>query len=712
MRRNQLTILVSSLAILLSACTNSGLKKLAQSASNVGNNGAGNVIVNSGTFTIASVSVGSSASSSDSSFPMTLTFNTATSPSMLDSCTDDQGNYPCLCKFKWNETNNSTGNAITIAHQIFTNVTSAQKAAVQCATPPHWDTEIPDNTPITISVVPAVAPPKVNPNQFTVTPYGYTKGQVTETGNFSDNMGRSFVNILRYSCYEQRKRGLTIMNKIGSFTAGSTYPYVMANQFCLRGSDGSIKGGSGCESLPAADFTAQSYYYNMFIRDSESGDANEGNAVFVCPKVTEALNQQSGNPGTQGKFWPMDSSFALSLGKTSDFSVGIVAHTKATNTGDPSAKNTTCDSSSPGTAGTANSLISSCLGFAAKPNVDGTCPKLNMDKVSGVCPSGTIASGSNCILPTYRLRRFVAIYPSYYNTDGSFVAENQRTDMVYVLDRPVLDASGNIDLDPNGSPYSMLGPKPCPFAFFDTNNVTGSGVGYHGTNHAGWSDKNVDDLYFPNQTTGAGASGTCTAILPKTLNSPPTQMTIASVPASKLYIRPIKAWSPHYEEDKGFQACAPQSNPLRDPPLHFAMSGTNMSWCAEVYPTNNDNTSKLPAGATHSTSHSDASCAGGVCHRTVVDPANGIAWAKFPLLAPEAEVTSALQKDASFGCAMTYDNGGGKVNSADFSAGSTPTQGCCSNVPAPGGGGQHLEPTAAPVATPAVYTQSCTPPKY
>jgi hypothetical protein len=201
--------------------------------------------------------------------------------------------------------------------------------------------------------------------------------------------------------------------------------------------------------------------------------------------------------------------------------------------------------------------------------------------------------------------------------------------------------------------------------------------------------------------------------------------------ASKKYVRPGKSWAPHYEEDTGFQACAPQSNPLRDPPLHFAYNGNNMAWCAEVYPSQNDNSNKL-SGATIYTSHKvhnvtpGTDCASTTitghaandktCDRTVVNPANGITWPKFPLLAPESDVTTALQSDASFGCTMTHDAGGAttKVNSSDFSLGSTPSQGCCANASPQNLAGKsaHLEPTPAPTTTPAVYTQSCTPPQY
>ncbi|MFL5813630.1 MAG: hypothetical protein ACJ763_08635, partial [Bdellovibrionia bacterium] len=363
------TLSMMGIAASLTACTNSGLSKaVSKAASNVGQNGANNAVINYGTYKIASVSIGSTAASASVGYPVTITFDTSTSTNSIStSCTVDTGAAPCACKFTWNEVNTTSGSAVTIPRTYFSNVTSVSGAQVGCSTPPSstWQTDIADNTGISISVIPASSETTTNPNQFTVTPYAYTKGQVTETGNFTDSMGRSFVNILRYTCYEQRQRGLSLVNKIASQTITNinTFKFLVSNQFCLRTANGTVKGGDGCDEVVGAlDYSAQSYYYNMFIRDSESGDANPGNALFVCPQVTESLNQQAGAPGTQGKLWPMDSSFALSLGKTADFSVGIVANSKTTNINDPTAKNTTCDGSTPAGV-TANSLISSCLGF-------------------------------------------------------------------------------------------------------------------------------------------------------------------------------------------------------------------------------------------------------------------------------------------------------------------------------------------------------------
>jgi hypothetical protein len=106
----------------------------------------------------------------------------------------------------------------------------------------------------------------------------------------------------------------------------------------------------------------------------------------------------------------------------------------------------------------------------------------------------------------------------------------------------------------------------------------------------------VDGTQFPNQDI-AGLS--CSASFP-VLNNTGNMFSMATVhpnnPAlPRKYVRPIQAWFPHYEEDVAFQACAPQSQPLIDPPLHFSKDSStgNIGWCAESYPTQNPFVSRL-----------------------------------------------------------------------------------------------------------------------
>src|SRR5581483_5663293 len=98
--------------------------------------------------------------------------------------------------------------------------------------------------------------------------------------------------------------------------------------------------------------------------------------------------------------------------------------------------------------------------------------------------------------------------------NGAPLPQTQATDTILVLDRPVSSASANPD-----KPYTMLGPKPCPFALFDKKGVTGAtnstgGVlaQYAATNNPNWNNTNVDNIQFPNLDSKSPLS--CSAVLP------------------------------------------------------------------------------------------------------------------------------------------------------------------------------------------------------
>jgi hypothetical protein len=320
----------------------------------------------------------------------------------------------------------------------------------------------------------------------------------------------------------------------------------------------------------------------------------------------------------------------------------------------------------------------------------------------------------------------------------------QGLDTIYVLDRPVrVPAASSSSADPLKS-YTMLGPKPCPFAFFDKNNVTGTGVGYKSSSDLNWNGKNVDGIEFPNLDKVSAKS--CSATFP-ILNSSQTQLSLSTVNINNyganalkhVYIRPAQPFTPHYEEDTSFQACAPQASPIKDAPLHFSRDPNtgNVAWCTESYPTQNPYimnldpavtptaTPVVPTGAISPfTSHvvrnsasspctssslslnkdpthwqypnpappgvpayalhpsnvdwdsrplvGDFKTADKTCDRTVVT--TGLAWPRFPLLAPALDIENSINTDKSYMCMISYDNNSGKTGTA------TPSDGCCNKT--------------------------------
>jgi hypothetical protein len=295
----------------------------------------------------------------------------------------------------------------------------------------------------------------------------------------------------------------------------------------------------------------------------------------------------------------MDTNFALSQGRSSTFNVGVNGFVELADGGsDPvSSQAKTCDGQTPSGNASTDGFVQGCLGYAAKPDTDGTCP--------------TIKDSSGAIRFTYRLRRFVAVYPPLFPTTGFTPTTRQRSDTIYVLDRPVTPPSGVNPL----KPYTMRGPKPCPFALFDSKGVLGYTDAaypnqalpiYGATNNPGWNGTNVDGTQLPNfDGTGCPGPGcSCSAAVPLVQTDPYNpDINVISIGTvnrlnpvlPKLYIRPTHAWAPHYEEDTSFQACAPQSSTVLDPPLHFAKDPVNgnVSYCAEVYPSQNDHVTSL-----------------------------------------------------------------------------------------------------------------------
>ncbi len=644
----------------------------------------------------------------------------------------------CSCIFTWSEIPESSSSSVAIKRKVATPVTNLNNGyVVECEAPLVYHKEIPNGTSINISIA-RTGVSTTGDEEFEVPAFKYEK-IATVTGSFpyTDEFGTVFDNVHRYACYQQFKRGMDIKNKRHPWMNPDTQEVkdiISATEFCMAkfGSDDSA-GSPECPDPLLKQNSAQSYYFNLYVPASRVGETNGWNSGYICPGVNEPI---SGDPSyeNKGNLYPWDTSFSLAVKPNRDFKVPVDAFMTLSNgTSAPA----TCSGKPSAGADRTDTILQGCLGFATKPNADGTCP--------------TIKDKSNKIRATYRLRRFIAVYPPLFDTNGGMISAPQATDTIYVLDRPVTSS------DPS-KPYTMYGPKPCPFAYFDhrgvtrrasdilvdyylANDSTGLLLGlpsYRATNDSSWSGVNIDGIRLPNADSYAQKS--CSTAMP-IFRSDTGFWTITTLhkdnPVSKyqeVFVRPTQPWTPHYEEDLNFKACAPTSYPkIFDPPLHFAKTtDNNVAWCAEAYPSQNQNIHKIdlrPTGSTTKylgyvrpfTSHVRKATAGPVkctatplstinstnypaydpalggqnayarhraentglnrdasdapvgdditCDRTVSETNNN--WGKFPLLAPATAVEEALKNDKSFRCTITYDGGGSKAGK------STPKEGCC-----------------------------------
>jgi hypothetical protein len=683
----------------------------------------------------ASSSSSSSGSGGSSGTPVTVAVTvrldtTAPFTGFTNFCSlDGSTGVACVCYFKWSEANANAANSVNIPRYVETPISLVQSALAQCNSPDNYPTEVLDGTTIVVGIKPATGL-----SEFLMPSFNYVKNPASATGDFNDANGHSFDNILHYSCYEQFNKGLSIKSRSTQITVtaagGGNLPPIpanFANDFCVVNveSGGTVPGGCG---TPDVSFSAESNYYNLYTRASDRGaiNANSNGGRYTCPLVEQPL---AGT--TQTTFWPLDATFALATSPSADFPVAVDGFTKVAYGNDPTSQATTCyPSSSSGGSGSGSgtdTILTGCLGFASKPHANGTC--------------GTFKNSAGQNQPLYRLRRFVGVYPPAFEADGRPYNQGQPTDVIYVLDRPVANPNG----DPL-SPFTMLGPKPCPFSYFDHRTAARTTMTYVATTNPVWTGKNFDGIQLPNTDSAnscsamvamPNANNTLISFATVNVNNPINTTNPATNPITALnqvWIRPTHAWGPHYEEDSSFQACAPQSSPVKDPPLHFA-KGTdgNVAWCSEVYPTQNGNVDRLdllsgtPGSIVPFTSHtvkasSSAACVGRVpaglsggytgparhndgqtrtnvgedgsdnvtCDRTI--PISSDAFYRMPLLSPPTDTEVAIKADTSFECTVTYDSGGTKRGKA------TPTGGCCgtSVLMTTGVGGNtaaHLEPT-------------------
>ncbi len=630
------------------------------------------------TYKITTVTVTAPKGDSDSGTSTIFFENSGVTDPIKNHCVlsaDARFSKPCGCLYSWQETNLTSGNAVPVTRNVQTRVSNVQTSIVVCPLPKVYGSEIANGTILKISVIPMDS----NADSFSMRPYNYTKGNTSSSASFQDIEGRAFQNVFRYSCYEKFKRGMTIKNKLAIASnpvdSAEVRRIPMASQFCVAKIDDNSSSAEGCEGMPEPEFSAQSYYYNLFIRSTDLGGINAENERYSCPKVTPSLAERSEN------YWPLDTTFSLALNASAEFPVGVEAPSRISIPGDAATQSSSCFGSADSGNATGEdapaALLSSCLGFAAKPNSDGSCPYFRDSK--------------NQLRLTYRLRRFVALYPPTFDTTGKMAAQPPALDQILVVDRPIQ----SVNADPV-KPYTMRGPKPCPFAYYDHKKATNadpkSDARYVATNHSSWNGKNIDGIHFPFEDSLSNNS--CSAVIPV----PDTVRGILHLGTihksnpilydNYRYVRPVKAWAPHYEEDTDFQACAPLADPYREAPLHMSRNDEdagNIAWCAESYPSHNTAvTQGKPAHV-------------GKTFRAVLLSQGKLDFTRFPLQADDVSIQKALQKDSTYACTVSYDGGGSKTGK------STPTEGCCGTATSLRTGkcttvgcvdSAHLEPTS------------------
>ncbi|MCC7443097.1 MAG: hypothetical protein IT285_15800 [Bdellovibrionales bacterium] len=628
-------------------------------------------------FKISTVTMVPTGSGDDQSEDISIFFDTGYSPSdtIPNSCTTST----CSCRLVWTQINETSGLSTSYQRTVFSPIKIASNNFfTKCTAPDAYSSEIPTGTPVKIKVV-------GNPGtgiELQMSSFTVIKGGTDASADFMDEEGRGFRNVHRYSCFERNRRGMTIFSKMDKVTDPVTSEEKdapLATGHCIRKASGTQAGGDdGCQGSGAdasLQTSAQSYYYNLFVRSDSVGTFNFSNERYYCPTVAEHLNVPvaSGTVSAYtggGAAWPLDSQFALALRPSPDWPVAVESPSVLGIAADPSTGTASCEATFPteapgdgdggdgGGAGGAggdggggaaptgpagNEISVKCLGFARKPNADGSCPYFR--------------DRNGNIRLTFRLRRFVALYPPTFDTNGEVLGQAIPADVVLVVDRPVRS--------PNPlEPYAMLGPKPCPFAYFDHSGVTARyssnaiGVnpynlnfpvrrlndmagawnipGWVSTNDPLWDNKSVDGVIFPNKdwdgtqvaaindplepdaakrSNQINVGPSCGTAFPRVMYDPDGSVSLLklstshtsadssirvnlgggiSVNLQAVHVRPTNSWHPTYREDTEFQACVPLSTPFKDPPLHFAKDPAgNISWCAASYPTQLDSLERI-----------------------------------------------------------------------------------------------------------------------
>lgn len=663
-------VLAASLALTLSACNNGKLKKtkteiaapLAQLSTQSEVTGAN--------FRVSSVQ-----EATEASIPV-FKINVQNQSAPLNSvCNTAQ---PCVCSARWIKLNND-GTVQTVRHptQAAITVTANQ---ITCSQPAEYQSASlspPNGTLILISIRRSADTSVSVSNDVTIRKGDGTTNTLNQTGVFQD--------IARYTCSDTYSRDKSIFTGVSTVTntdanGRTTKTYIArSTRFCLPGtaaSNGTNTSSQYCQTSPVSDTSPsnQRNVYNFYTR-SNNPSVTSSNGGFTCAQIDQGIEA-----ATNKKPYPLDRSFSLAGISSADFYVPVEANVKVSGgPGDPSSTGLACGTSQVASPEGASTIVG-CLGFAAKPNFRGACPNVSINGAQ---------------VPTYRLRKYFAVFPQQFELDGSpkkkaaATANSlgstgaQSVDTVYVLDRPVTNSAGALIA-------TVAGPKPCPFAYRDVNKVISStDTTYYATNDEQWRGRNLDGIRLPFSAPSPGTQiDGCVARYPvyESIYTNNAALKFAAAgpttPLSNYYIRPIQPWALHYEEDTSFQACAPRALQPVDPPIHLLNNaGTVPAYCAETHP-NAIWTNSNPGSVHTRQDHTDASP-----HQIGSDTVGGSGVsAPLPLLAPKADIERALGSDPSFRCSVT----GIFAQNTAFAIGTTNgISACCVGAP-----NNHFEPGA------------------
>ncbi len=612
-----LTVFATAASLLLGGCTNERIRRSQQGILSSQITPGSSPQVPS--YVLAQVNV-VSLDATNEKFQVLIDTKTSATGSALDACSPADATSPgkpCACVVSW------TDPSLAAPRRIDTAVSHTETGLLECPVPPGFRQEVDKSTPLLISLIGTGARSgsfKSNTLQFSL-------------ASLPSSNSIAWTNVFRHVCFDTFRRSGQIQN----FRPSTPM------QGGLQGLESKVPVWSNAFMLGAEEQSTQLYPYHFYSSGTAGTDGKTLGNGFYCPTVTR--ESAGGAPNVE------DSTFALSEKANESFTVKVE---------------------------TPRAFLpdqGTTLGYALKPLLApaaaaGSCPKIGD-------------------LPTYRLRRYFLTLPARYAADGKLIPGSQPSlDLVYVLDRPVAAK------DPLGHDvtYLIAGPKPCPFAWKDVKGTsgtfsagswseTGGNAGkYVATNDPAWSGVNLDGIELP-RTDQAAQS--CSASL--LLLSEPSKAVAWSLgtvsshnPSPRLQrvpMRPMEAWSPAWQEDTSFLACAPEPQAIggvtpRQAPIEVArvMSGSgstlrwSWSWCAKTLPNENG----VGGGLTAQSEEPKRSIAA----TSLAAPFNE-ALLVTPLQAPVEDISRLFQDEPSYQCSYTFDEGRGKVGKAQ------PPNGCC-----------------------------------